>query len=151
VVSGLARGVDTAAHIGALGAGGRTVAVIGTGLRHSYPPANAGLQNRIAATGAVISQFTPDTPPAGPNFLARNAVMAGYTAATLVVEAPWRSGARAQARMALEQGRRVFLPVPLLVYEWARDYARRPGVIVIRDAGDAVQQLKAVTTHRRTW
>lgn len=134
VVSGLARGIDAAAHEAALAVGGRTVAVLGTGIRRSYPPENRALQERIASEGLVISQFWPDAPPTRHSFLMRNAVMSGYAAATLVVEAPWRSGARSQARLALEHGRPVILPVEMLVHDWARDYARRPGVHVVLGA-----------------
>lgn len=93
VVSGLAAGIDTAALSGALSAGGRAVAVIGTGLRHSYPKENAELQERISTVGLVISQFLPHAPPTKTTFPMRNAVMSGYSAATVVVEAPYRSGA----------------------------------------------------------
>jgi DNA processing protein len=148
VVSGLAAGIDTAAHIGALDAGGRTVAVIGTGLRRSYPPQNAKLQDRIATEGMVISQFLPDAPPTKTSFPMRNAVMSGYAAATVVVEANWKSGARMQARLALEHGRHVFLLESLLKLDWAQDYARRPGATVVRDVDDLVQQLEAITAPR---
>ena len=134
VVSGLARGIDAAAHEAALAVGGRTVAVIGTGIRRFYPAENRALQARIANEGLVISQFWPDAPPAKHSFLMRNAVMSGYAAATLVVEAPWRSGARSQARLALEHGRPVILPVDMLVHDWARDFARRAGVHVVHGA-----------------
>lgn len=148
VVSGLAAGIDTAAHLGALDAGGRTVAVIGTGLRRCYPQENAKLQGRIAAEGMVISQFLPDAPPTKTSFPMRNAVMSGYAAATVVVEANWKSGARMQARLALEHGRHVFLLESLLELDWARDYARRPGATVVHDVDDLVQQLEAITAPR---
>lgn len=87
VFSGLATGVDTAAHRAAVDAGGRTVSVVGTGLRHSYPVENADLQQEIARTGAVLSQFWPDAGPAKHHFPMRNAVMSGCSVATVVVEA----------------------------------------------------------------
>ena len=127
VVSGLAAGIDTAAHSGALAAGGRTVAVIGTGLRRCYPRENAKLQDLIAGQGMVISQFLPDAPPTKTSFPMRNAVMSGYAAATVVVEANWKSGARMQARLALEHGRHVFLLESLLQLDWAQDYAPARG------------------------
>ncbi|WP_018350361.1 DNA-processing protein DprA [Longispora albida] len=134
VVSGLARGVDTAAHTGALTAGGRTVAVIASGPDISYPPENAELHETIAAAGLLLSAYAPGTPVAKEQFLARNAIMSGYAAATIVVEAEYRSGARAQARMALEHGRPVVFPEHLLRHEWARDYAgNKPGVYVAKD------------------
>jgi len=142
VVSGLAAGIDTAALSGALSAGGRAVAVIGTGLRRSYPKENAGLQERIGQVGLVISQFLPDAPPTKATFPMRNAVMSGYSAATVVVEAPYRSGARMQARLALEHGRRVFLLDTLLANDWARSYAERPNTVVIRSVSDVIQHLQ---------
>ncbi len=142
VVSGLAAGIDTAALTGALSAGGRAVAVIGTGLGRSYPKENAGLQQRIGEAGLVLSQFLPDAPPTKTTFPMRNAVMSGYSAATVVVEAPDRSGARMQARLALEHGRRVFLLDTLLANDWARDYARRPNTVVVRDVSDVIQHLQ---------
>jgi DNA processing protein len=142
VVSGLAAGIDRAAHEGALAAGGRTVVVIGTGLRHSYPPENAELQGRIAAEGAVISQFWPDAPPSRTSFPLRNAVMSGLALGTVVVEASFRSGARLQARLALAHGRPVFLWRALLQEPWARDVAQRPGVHVIDDPAQVMQTVE---------
>ena len=133
VVSGLAAGIDTAAHTAALARGGRTVAVIGTGLARSYPPQNEGLQRRIASDCAVISQFWPDAPPSRRSFPMRNAVMSGVTLATVVVEASDTSGARMQARLALAQGRPVFLLASLVEQQpWAREYAARPGTQVVQ-------------------
>jgi DNA processing protein len=130
VVSGLAAGVDTAAHTAALDAGGQTVAVLGTGLGHAYPPQNATLQRRIAQDHVVVSQFWPETGPTRQTFPARNATMSGLALATVIVEASHRSGARGQAHRALNHGRPVFLTDPLLEQPWARELARRPGVHV---------------------
>lgn len=138
VVSGLAAGIDAAAHTAALRAGGRTVAVIGTGVNRYYPAQNRGLQNQIAGEGLVLSQFWPDSPPGRHTFPMRNAVMSGYAAATVVVEAAYRSGARMQARLALQHGRPVVLADSLLVHDWARDYATRPGVYVVSTAHELV-------------
>ncbi|MEA2145690.1 MAG: processing protein [Solirubrobacteraceae bacterium] len=132
VVSGLAAGIDNAAHTAALARGGRTLAVIGTGLRRSYPPQHDALQRRIAAECAVISQFWPDAPPSRRSFPMRNAVMSGLSLATVVVEASLTSGSRIQARLALEHGRPVFLLESLLEHDWAREFANRPGARVIR-------------------
>ncbi|WP_440081589.1 DNA-processing protein DprA [Streptosporangium sp. LJ11] len=140
VVSGLAKGIDTAAHRAALDAHGRTVAVIGTGINRFYPSENRALQERIAQEGAVISQFWPDAPPSKQSFPMRNAVMSGYAAATVVVEAPWKSGARIQARLALEHGRPVVMPDQLLEHDWAREYANKPGVHVV----SSIEQLLSV-------
>jgi DNA processing protein len=133
VVSGLAAGIDTAAHTATLARRGRTVAVIGTGLARSYPPQNEALQRRISSECAVVSQFWPDTPPSRRSFPMRNAVMSGITLATVVVEASDTSGARMQARLACAQGRPVFLLASLVEQQqWARDYAARPGTHVVR-------------------
>jgi DNA processing protein len=133
VISGLAAGIDTAAHTAALARGGRTVAVIGTGLARSYPPQNGALQRRIASECAVVSQFWPDAPPSRRSFPMRNAVMSGITLATVVVEASDTSGARMQARLARAQGRPVFLLASLVEHQqWAREYAAQPGTHVVR-------------------
>ena len=109
VVSGLAAGIDTAAHQIALEYAGRTVAVIGTGVERAYPAGNAALQERIAADGLVVSQFWPDEAPTKQSFPLRNAVMSAYGLATVVVEAGQTSGARIPARLAVEHGRPVIL------------------------------------------
>lgn len=142
VVSGLAAGIDTAAHEAALAAGGRTVAVIGTGLRHSYPPQNAALQARLAREHAVVSQFWPDAPPRRDAFPARNATMSGLSRASVIIEAGERSGARVQARRALAHGRPVFLYAPVTVQAWARELAARPNVRVVSDAAEVVAVLR---------
>jgi DNA processing protein len=146
VISGLAAGIDTAAHTSALTHGGRTVAVIGTGLARAYPPENAPLQRTIASRCAVISQFWPDAPPSRRSFPMRNAVMSGVALATVVVEASDTSGARMQARLAREQGRPVFLLASLLERQaWARDYAARPGTFVVSDAAEITAILDPLT------
>jgi DNA processing protein len=149
IVSGLARGIDTAAHTAALERGGRTIAVIGTGLNRSYPPENAALQSRIASTCAVISQFWPDAPPTRHSFPQRNATMSGIALATVVIEASQTSGARLQARLALAHGRPVLLSDALLTQPWARELADRPGTHVVRspsEVTDVVERLTATET-----
>ncbi|WP_218920620.1 DNA-processing protein DprA [Lentzea guizhouensis] len=132
VFSGLAAGVDTAAHRAVVDAGGRTVSVIGTGLRHCYPAENAGLQEEITRTGAVLSQFWPDAGAAKHHFPMRNAVMSGCSVATVVVEAGEHSGTRIQARLALEHGRHVFLlPEVVSGTTWGREMAERPNTTVL--------------------
>jgi DNA processing protein len=141
VVSGMATGIDAAAHAAALDRGCRTLAVVGTGLRQCYPAAHRSLQERIVAAGAVVSQFWPDQPPTKTTFPLRNATMSGLALATVVVEASQTSGARMQARLALEHGRPVFLLASLLEHEWARGYAQRPGTYVVDDPGEIVERV----------
>ena len=111
VVSGLAHGIDAAAHEGALAAGGCTVAVLGCGVDVPYPRRNRGLARRVADAGALVSEFWPGTPPAPWRFPARNRIVAGLAGAVAVVEAGARSGALITADFALELGRPV-LAVP---------------------------------------
>ena len=111
IVSGLARGIDSAAHRGALRVGGRTLAVLGSGIDVIYPPENRRLADEIAARGALLSQFSPGTPPLPQNFPTRNQVIAAMSLAVVVVEAAERSGSLITARLAAELGREV-LAVP---------------------------------------
>lgn len=114
IVSGLARGIDTAAHEAALAAGGRTLAVLGSGIGHVYPPENQGLADRIAERGAVLSEFPVLYVPDKQSFPLRNRIVAGLCQGLLVVEAPAWSGALITANQALEQGRAVFaVPGPI--------------------------------------
>lgn len=109
VISGLARGIDTAAHQGALAAKGRTIAVIGSGLRKLYPPENAALAEKIASgNGAVVSEFSMDVDPDRQTFPMRNRIISGWSHGILVVEAGLNSGALITASQALEQGRSIY-------------------------------------------
>ncbi|TAN63998.1 DNA-protecting protein DprA [bacterium] len=108
VVSGLARGCDSAAHKGALSAGGVTVAVLGTGIDVTYPPENAKLHEEIAVKGVVISEFPMGTKPQPYNFPRRNRIISGLSLGVVVVEASFRSGALMTARLALDYNRDVF-------------------------------------------
>ena len=146
VVSGLASGIDTAVHTAALAHGGRTLAVIGTGLARCYPPQNARLQRRIAGECAVISQFWPDTPPSRRSFPMRNAVISGLTLATVVVEASRTSGSRLQTRLALAQGRSVLLVNTLLEQQWARELSKRSGTYVVGSAGEITDIVERLTS-----
>lgn len=146
VVSGMARGIDAAAHQGALAAGGDTAAVLGTGPETAYPPENAALHERIARDGVLVSEFAPGAPAVPGNFPRRNRVLAALSDAVLVVECRLRSGALVTAKHALEQGKEIFItpgrpedplaagPLQLL----------RQGARPVRNAEDLLEDLRGI-------
>ena len=148
ILSGMAAGIDTAAHTAALDAGARTSAVMGTGIDRRFPKENAPLADRILASGGcLISQFFPTQPPTQWTFPMRNVVMSGLTLATVVVEASETSGARMQARVALQHGRTVFLLRSLVEsHEWARRYVEQGAygttAIMIGSTGEILERLQ---------
>ncbi|HEU4976849.1 MAG TPA: DNA-processing protein DprA [Baekduia sp.] len=146
VVSGMALGVDSAAHEGALDAGGTTVAVLAGGADVPYPRSKQRLWGRIATTGLVVSEMPPGRRPFPWNFLARNRVIAGLAAATIVVEAAERSGSLVTAELAVELGRDVGA-VPGSVLDWrsrGTNALLRDGASVVRDARDALDLVLGV-------
>lgn len=148
VVSGLARGIDAAAHRGALEAGGRTVAVLGSGLGRVYPQENQDLAGRIAGNGGVVvSEFPLETAPWKGNFPRRNRVIAGWGRAVVVVEAGERSGALITARFALEEGRDVMAVPGHPTWSGAAgtNALLRDGALMVRHAGDVLAEIGLAT------
>jgi len=143
VVSGLARGIDTAAHRGALRVGGRTLAVLGSGLDVIYPRENRALAAAIALSGAVVSQFPPSTPPLAYHFPLRNRVLAGLALAVVVVEAAERSGALITAALAGELGREVMAVPGRVTSPASRGCHRllRDGAVLVESWEDVVGAL----------
>ena len=151
IVSGLAAGIDTAAHRGALGCstageaqGASTIAVIGTGIDRIYPSSNAALAREIAACGAIVSEFALGTPPLPHNFPRRNRIIAGLSQGVLVVEAALNSGSLITARLATETGREVFAIPGSIHSPLARGCHRliRDGAKLVETAEDVVEELR---------
>jgi len=149
VTSGLAAGIDTAAHQAALEAGGLTVAVLGTGPDLAYPRGNAGLRERIAAAGAVVSEHLPGTQARPEHFPSRNRILAGLSLATLVIEAAERSGALITARLAAESGREVFAVPGSIHNPLARGCHRliREGAGLVESAAEVAAALAPLATE----
>jgi DNA processing protein len=150
VVSGLARGIDTAAHRAALDSRGRTIAVLGTGITKCYPAENRSLADEIAVHGAVVSQFWPTRSPGRDTFPRRNVVTSGLSQGTVVIEASSTSGAKMQARLALEHGKKVFLVRSLVTEQsWAKTYVNKRGAIEIDDVDDVMRHVASPDSIRR--
>jgi DNA processing protein len=143
VVSGLARGVDAAAHAGALDAGGKTIAVLGTGIDRVYPSENQALHERIAAAGLLITEFAPGAPPNLFHFPQRNRIISGLSKAVVVVEAREKSGSLITARLAGDQGRDVMVvPGPTRSGQNRGGHALlRDGAKLVESAVDILQEL----------
>jgi DNA processing protein len=144
ITSGLALGIDAASHEGALAGGGRSVAVLGSGLDSLYPPENAGLAERIALTGALVSEFPPGTPPLKEHFPRRNRLISGLSLGVLVVEAARRSGSLITARLAGAQGREVFALPGSIHNPMTRGCHEliRQGAKLVETAADVLGELK---------
>ena len=143
VVSGLARGVDTAAHQGALDGGGRTIAILGSGLDRLYPVDNARLARAVAGSGAVVSEFPLGTSAQPGHFPRRNRIIAGWGRAVVVVEAAQRSGALVTARCALDEGREVMAVPghPSAPGSAGTNALIRDGAVLVRGAADVAEAL----------
>jgi DNA processing protein len=142
-VSGMARGIDAASHRGALQAGDRTIAVLGTGVDHPYPRENTKLYEKIIERGLVVSEFRLGTTPFPQNFPLRNRIISGATLATLVVEGAQYSGSLITARLALDQGRDVFAVPGNIVSKqsWGPNLLIKDGAKLIQDVSDMLEEL----------
>lgn len=145
VVSGLARGIDTSAHLGALAAKGRTVAVIGSGLGKLYPPENLGLAEKIATSGAVVSEYPMERPADRQTFPYRNRIVAGWGKALIVVEAGMNSGALITAHQAIDQGKAVYAVPGQIDRPTSAGSNRliRQGATLITSADDVLEDLQS--------
>jgi len=144
IVSGLALGVDGAAHDGALLGGGSTIAVVGTGLDRVYPKKHLALAHRIASNGLIISEFPIGTPPLNANFPKRNRIISGLSSGTLVVEAALKSGSLITARLASEQGKDVFAIPGSIHSPQSRGchYLIKQGAKLVETAQDVMEELR---------
>jgi DNA processing protein len=147
IVSGLARGIDTVSHEASLDAGGRTLAVLGSGLDVIYPPENINLAKKIEKNGAVLSQFPLHTKPLGKNFLARNRIIAALSKALVVVEGAKRSGTLSTASYAANMGREVFaIPGPIdSLQSQAPNYLIEQGAFIATKPEYIIEYLRSIT------
>lgn len=150
IVSGLALGVDGIAHQAALEAGGRTIAVLGGGVKRIYPHEHRGLARRIAQQGAVMSEYAPERKPDAPNFPARNRIISGLSLGVVVVEAPERSGALITVDFAADQGRDVFAVAGNVTAPNSMGTNRliRDGARLVRSAEDVLEDLRLLRVER---
>lgn len=146
ICSGLADGIDAAAHKGALAGGGKTIAVVGTGLDRVYPAKNLELAHQIAGQGAIVSEFPLGTPPLAENFPRRNRIISGLSLGTLVIEAALKSGSLITARMAMEQSREVFAMPGSIHNPLARGCHQliREGAKLVETADHIIEELGAL-------
>jgi DNA processing protein len=143
IVSGLARGIDSAAHAAALDLSERTIGVLGFGIQHRiYPPENEELSRRVVLSGALLSQFAPFAPPAPSSFVARNAVISALSRVSLMVEGGERSGTRTEVEYALKQERKVLVwRAAAERHSWIRTFAGQDGVQIIDTVEDVLAAL----------
>jgi DNA processing protein len=144
IVSGLARGIDAASHNAALKAGGRTIAVLGSGVDIIYPSEHLGLAERIIENGALVSDYPPGRKPDAPNFPARNRIISGLSLGVVVIEAPNRSGALITVDFAADQGREVFIVPGSVLSDNSAGCHRllRDGARLVTCAGDVLEDLR---------
>ena len=157
IVSGLAYGIDKAAHLGALSEGGKTIAVLASGFNKIYPPTHKDLAEKISENGALLTEYEKDTPSLAYRFLERNRIIAGLSIATIIIEAPEKSGALTTARLAAEYGREVFVfPGPINHKNFSGSFKLiRDGARLISSIKDILEDLKMEnlikTNHQKTF
>jgi len=145
IVSGMALGIDSASHVGALRAGGRTIAVLGCGTNVIYPPSNRKIYDQIVQQGAIISEYPPDTTPETHHFPQRNRIISGLSLGVIIIEAGLKSGALITADLASEQGREVFAVPGQAGMRWTAGTNNliRQGVPLVETADEVVEHLKS--------
>ena len=152
IISGMAQGIDSAAHLGALAGGGRTIAILGCGVDVVYPRENRDLAQKIIANGALVSEFPIGTQPIPTNFPRRNRIVSGMALGVLVIEAPEGSGALITAELAAEQGREVFAVPGNILNPMSRGANRliQDGAKLVMQAEDILNELSVAYTNTQT-